>query len=186
MAMALPAVPIILEGIKDAAIVLGIIGAGAVTVDQAKKAHDRAQDMRDAAAAETCQSCRQGPCAALAAGNPAAKYKGGAHGLMRTPPGDGLDSHHMPAAAASPLPRDLGPAIKMDPTDHRQTASHGRGPAANAYRATQQRLIRSGNFSGAFAMDVADVRSKFGAKYDGAIAQATAYEECLKRHGIVK
>jgi hypothetical protein len=181
----LPAIPLILEGIKDALIVLGVVTAGAVAADQVKKAQTRAQDLRDAAPATTCRTCGPNPCAALAGGAPGAHYKGGAHGVMKGPVGDGLDSHHMPSADASPLPRDMGPAIKMDPADHRRTASFGSSASAVAYRATQRRLIQSGRFSQAFAMDVADVRSEFGNKYDGAIAQAGAYLACLKQHRIV-
>jgi hypothetical protein len=42
-------------------------------------------------------------------------YRGGPHSQMTKPGGDGLESHHMPAAAASQLPRGQGPAIQMDP-----------------------------------------------------------------------
>ena len=92
----------------------------------------------------------------------------------------------MPAAAASPLPRDAGPAIKMDPSDHAKTASNGRMPGSAAHIAAQRALVNSGRFSEAFALDVADIRARFGNKYDGAILQAGAYLACLKRHGAVK
>lgn len=186
MAFVLPAVPPIVEAIGAGLIALGVIGTGAVVADQVSKANKRAKTMSDAAPATTCQSCRNNPCAALAGGTPGTRYKGGAHGIMKGPTGDGLDSHHIPAADVSPLPRDMGPAIKMDPADHQLTASHGSGRSAVAYRAAQKRLIDSGNFAGAFAMDVADVKAKFGSKYDGAIAQAGAYMACLKRNGVVR
>jgi hypothetical protein len=187
-AAALPAVPLILEAIKDTLIVVGIIGGGAVVADQIDKANQRAKDeSRDAAPSNICQRCQNNPCAALAGGVPGTKYKGGAHAIMKGPVGDGLDSHHMPSADASaPFPRDMGPAIKMDPEDYRETASYGSSPAAVRYRATQRKLIQNGNFTAAFAMDVADIRSQFGSKYDGAIAQATAYMQCLKKHGLVR
>ena len=187
MAIAAPAVPLIIEGIKDALIILGVLSGGAVVADQVDKANKRAKEgLSDAAPATVCQTCRSGPCATLAGGVPGAKYQGGAHGLMKLPPGDGLDSHHMPSADASYLPREIGPAIKMDPADHLRTASHGSSRAAAAYRLAQKRLIDAGNFTGAFAMDVADIRSKLGNKYDGAIAQAGAYMQCLKQNGIVR
>lgn len=186
--LALPAVPIIAEAIKGTLIVMGVIGGGVIAADQIKKANDRAKSQAsDAAPATTCQTCRRNnPCAASAGGVPGTKFQGGAHGYMKGPKGDGLDSHHMPSKDASPLSEDMGPAIKMTPEDHRETASHGSGPDAIAYRATQRRLIAQGNFTAAFAMDVADIRSQFGSKYDGAIVQATAYMECLKKHGVVR
>lgn len=186
MAVAIPFIPLILEAIKDTAIVLGVVITGAAAADQVQKARTRSQDLADAAAADNCLTCRKGPCAALAAGVPGAQFQGGAHGFMKGPTGDGLDSHHMPAAAASPLPRDAGPAIKMLPADHAMTASNGRMPGSPAFIAAQRRLVANGQFMAAFAMDVVDVRARFGDKYDTAIAQATAYAECLRRHGAIR
>lgn len=131
----------------------------------------------------TCQGCN--PCLALAAGA-GGKYKGGAHAFMSQPVGDGLDSHHTPAAAASPLPRDMGPAIQMDPADHWRTASNGRMPGSAAYIAAQRGMTGSGNFMGAVAMDAVDVHAKFGGKYDGALEQMMAYALCLKANNLVK
>ena len=81
----------------------------------------------------------------------------------------------MPAKSASPLSIEDGPAILMDATDHRQTASYGSSKQAQAYRAQQQQLIAKGDFEGAFNMDVADIQIKFGSKYDAAISQAREY-----------
>lgn len=78
----------------------------------------------------------------------------------------------MPAKSASPLPEADGPAIRMDPADHRRTASYGRGTAQDAYRARQRELIDQGRFDDAFLMDVDDIQSKFGDKYDQAILEA--------------
>lgn len=129
-----------------------------------------------------CKDCKgAAKCAAFANGE-----EGGAHGFMKGPSGDGKDSHHMPAASASPLPRDAGPAIKMDPADHKRTASHGSGAAAKKYQATQRKLIAQGKFRQAFMMDVADVKAKFGNKYNKGLAEAIAYMECLKRNKVVK
>lgn len=184
--IALPAIPAIVEAIKITAIVVaGAVGT-AVVVDQVDRANQRSQSRtRTEPAAVPCQGCRNNPCKALAVGAPG-RYRGGAHGSTKLPWGDGLDSHHMPANAISPLPANMGPAIQMDPQDHRLTASYGSGPDAVMYRAEQSRLIAAGNFSGAFAMDVADIKANFGDKYDGAIAQAGAYLACLKQHGIVR
>lgn len=103
--------------------------------------------------------------------------------------GDGLDSHHMPANSQSPLPTPVGPAIQMDPVDHRMTASYGGGVNGPRY-APQRALLARGQTYAAFMLDVADARAVAAAqgnptKYDGAIAQATAYASCLKRNGII-
>ena len=183
MAFALPLVPIAIEEIvKWGAIALGAAVVGGVAANQMQQANDRSRTQtRDAPIADTCTNCRNSPCAQFANGT-----QGGAHGFMKGPVGDGLESHHMPAASVSPLPRDMGPAIRMSPADHASTASHASQPGGAAYRAAQGRLIQSGNFAGAFAMDVADVRAKFGNKYDVGIAEATAYMECLRRNGLVR
>lgn len=183
MAFAIPLIPPAVEAITAGLIALGVIGTGVVVADQLQRARTRSQTQTRDATTEACVSCRRNnPCAQYAAGT-----QGGAHGFMKGPSGDGLESHHMPAAAASPLPRDMGPAIRMSPGDHAQTASHPtQGASAAAYRVAQQRLIAGGNFRGAFAMDVADIRARFGSKYDVGIAEATAYMECLKRNGLVQ
>jgi hypothetical protein len=183
MAFALPLIPPAVEAITAGLIALGVIGTGVVVADQVDRARRRSQTATRDATTEACVSCRRNnPCAQYAAGS-----HGGAHGFMKEPPGDGLDSHHMPAASASPLPRDMGPAIRMTEADHRMTASNGqRGPSARVYIEAQRRLISQGNFRAAFAMDVADIRANHGSKYDVGIAQATAYMECLKRNGLIQ
>jgi len=57
----------------------------------------------------------------------------------------------------------------MDIPDHRQTASWGSSKDAKVYRAEQKKLIDDGKFDEAQQMDVNDVKSKFGKKYDSAI-----------------
>ncbi|WP_205910256.1 hypothetical protein, partial [Rhizobium sp. FKY42] len=116
-----------------------------------------------------------------------------AHGCMTATAdtkGDGLDSHHMPAAANSNIHREVSTAIQMDPKDHRQTSSYGRG-RTTPYMAGQKRLVDSGNFMGAIAMDIADIRriaAKSGdpSKYDDAIRQMLQYAQCLKQNGIIR
>ena len=76
----------------------------------------------------------------------------------------------------------------MDKADHAQTRSYGGGQAADAYRQRQERLINSGDFEKAFAMDVADmmdIAARGGdiSKYADAIAEAAAYVACLRKHG---
>ena len=55
--------------------------------------------------------------------------------------------HHMPADSSSPLSKSDGVAIKMDISDHKQTASFDRKPGSDAYRKTQAKLIKDGNFN---------------------------------------
>ncbi len=129
-----------------------------------------------------------GACAALACVPTPSKYRGGAHGCTKLPTGDGKDSHHMPADSVTAMPRDMGPAIQMDPADHRMTASYG---GTSVYRERQRALVSSGRGMEAFLMDVADVKriaamSGDPTKYDAAIAQATAYAVCLQAHGLLR
>jgi RHS repeat-associated protein len=100
------------------------------------------------------------------------KYRGGRHGDTKKPSGDGLDSHHMPARSASPLPADDGPAIQMEPADHQRTSSFGSSAAAVEYREKLRRLIEAGKFEEAFETEAADIRRIFGDKYDEAIEEA--------------
>ena len=93
--------------------------------------------------------------------------------------------HHMPADSASDLPRGDGPAIKMEKEDHWKTASWGKSKEAQEYRQKQRELIEQGKFLEAFEMDVADIRAKFGDKYDDAIAEAREYVKKLEEEGRV-
>jgi filamentous hemagglutinin len=63
----------------------------------------------------------------------------------------------------------------MDKADHRLTASWGSSGEAKAYREKQKALILQGKFHDAMLMDIYDIRSKFGDKYDFAILQAKTY-----------
>lgn len=138
-------------------------------------------------ATEACAICGgNNPCQHLQNGFPGSKYRGGSHLGMSQPSRDGKESHHTPAKAVSPLPTSVGPAIQMDPLDHAKTASSGKRPGFQAYQAKQARLIAAGNFMGAIALDVADIKLKFEDKYDAAIGQMMAYATCLKKHGIVR
>ncbi len=98
---------------------------------------------------------------------------GGAHSEVRGL--SGYEAHHMPANSISPLSIGEGPSLAMLPEDHRLTASWGSSPAAQAYRQAQANLIAQGNFQAAQQMDIADVRSKFGSKYDAGIQQMLNY-----------
>lgn len=179
-------------GAAAGAIVGGLIGgaigwwAGSQIVEQIDAANADAGALSDLNTDVRCATCDQNPCAQLAGGTPGAgPYRGGAHGAMRGPVGDGLDSHHTPARAASYLHPEVGPAIQMDPADHARTASN-RVAGRAAYIAAQRQAVNSGNFLSAQAMDITDIRAKFGSKYDSAIAQMEAYTLCLRQNGIIR
>ena len=107
---------------------------------------------------------------------------GGAHKDTSKPVNDKLDSHHCPAKGCyvgAPISSKDGPAIKMDPKDHADTASHGRSKEADAYRAKQEELLGQGKLKEAIQMDVDDIRGKFGNKYDDAIKQMLDYADTL-------
>ena len=94
--------------------------------------------------------------------------------------------HHMPADSSSPLSKSDGVAIKMDISDHKQTASFDRKPSSDAYRKTQAKLIKDGEFQRAFDMDVMDIQKKFPGKYDKNISQAQEYLNLLFKEGKIK
>lgn len=71
--------------------------------------------------------------------------------------------------------RSSGPAIWMEKADHRQTASWASSNAAKAYRARQSQYIRGGNWVKAIEMDIRDIQSKFGSKYNGSIKEMLTY-----------
>jgi hypothetical protein len=77
----------------------------------------------------------------------------------------------MPAHSVTSLAREDGPAILMETADHAKTASFGNSRAARAYRHAQKDLVDQGRIRDAVEMDIKDIRSKFGNKYDSAIRQ---------------
>lgn len=95
-----------------------------------------------------------------------------------------MDSHHCPARNCyrnAPISDADGPAIKMDPTDHKLTASYGNSREAKAYRAQQEKFLKEGKLNEAMDMDmdIDDIRSKFGGKYDSAIKEMQDYAKTL-------
>ncbi|MEU7179280.1 MULTISPECIES: polymorphic toxin-type HINT domain-containing protein [Streptomyces] len=95
---------------------------------------------------------------------------GGKYGDLQ-PAGSGNEINHIPAKAASPLSEYSGPSIRMARADHRALYSTGSYRASQAWRMRQKDLIDRGDFRGAMQMDVNDIRSRFGNKYDGAIVE---------------
>ena len=106
---------------------------------------------------------------------PGSGYRGGLHkdlvdpvtGLVPT----GIERNHIPPNSINGLPRGSGPAIQMDRPDHYGTASWGSSNEAIQYRAQQKALIDQGNYGDAIQMDINDIQTSYGAKYDEAILE---------------
>lgn len=115
-----------------------------------------------------------------------AEKQGGSYGeVFKEGEGDTKEVHHMPADSTTELSRDDGPAIKMDKSDHRQTASCGNSREAQEYRAEQEKLIKDGKFREALQMDIDDIHEKFGDKYDDAIKEMLEYVDKLEQEGKI-
>ena len=100
-------------------------------------------------------------------------------------PANGGERHHMPADSVSPLSTQKGPVINMSLGDHKKTASWGRSKYAQEYRAQQRRLINNGDFMRAQQMDIDDVKSKFGNKYNKTIDEMRDYILKLEANGDI-
>jgi hypothetical protein len=87
--------------------------------------------------------------------------------------------HHIPAKSAykdvTSINPGSGSSIVMDKLDHERTASWGGRKSSLAYCKQQKQLIAAGKIDAAFEMDKADLRGKFGSKYDPAIRQAESH-----------
>lgn len=68
-------------------------------------------------------------------------------------PGDGVKKYQ-----PGHLGYQQGPAISMDVNDHKNTTSYGRKPGADDYREKLTTFIESGNYRGAMATEIQDVR----------------------------
>ncbi|WP_394614549.1 LamG-like jellyroll fold domain-containing protein [Lentzea sp. JNUCC 0626] len=98
---------------------------------------------------------------------------GGWYGKLM-PAGAGMEVNHIPAKAISPFSKYSGPAIRMEVADHRQLYSTGSYLESQAWRMWQKEKIDAGDLHGAMMMDIQDIRSRFGSKYDVAIAEMWA------------
>lgn len=107
-------------------------------------------------------------------------YDGGSYGDLAKDRVEGTEIHHMPPASVNELDYNDGPAIRMDKEDHRETASYGSSNEARAFRAEQEALIKEGKWEDAVNRDIADIRGKFGGKYDDAIAQMKDYSDAIR------
>lgn len=134
----------------------------------------------------------KGPCDHLRQGNGKGPYRGGAHSKTSQPVNDKKDSHHMPAKESSPLDPKDGPAIQMEPVDHRATTSNGNnGHAGRAYRAMIENLLKNGDWRKAMAIEIKDVRRTAKdvndpRKYNEAMLEMMEYFKCLEKHGLLK
>ena len=135
---------------------------------------------------------KKGPCDHLKKGNGKGDYRGGAHSETSKPKNDGKDSHHMPADKSNPLPTKDGPAIQMDPKDHKKTTSNGNnGAEGRKYRDGIKDKIAQGKWRDVMATEIKDARRvarKSGdpTKYNQAIKESLAYFKCLEKYGLLK
>lgn len=132
-----------------------------------------------------------GPCDHLLKGNGKGGYRGGGHEETKEPIGDGLDSHHMPAKAASPLDPDKGPAIQMEPTDHGKTSSNGKVKGFANYIYRIKILLTQGKWRNAMAVEIKDVRrvAKMQGdlrRYNIAMQEMLDYFHCLEKHNLLR
>ena len=169
-------------GVADWLPVLGKVGKGVRGISKLAKAETKAIQKVE----KTVQKTATTTAKDVAEAN--TKFRGGSHGEMKGPKGDGLDSHHMPADAASPIPREQGPAIQMEPKDHELTSSYGSGTDAAAYRKEIAEKIDQGKMRDAMAQEVKDVKraakegSSDATKYNRAMQEMLDY---AKREGFV-
>lgn len=133
---------------------------------------------------------RSGPCDHLKRGNADGEgpYRGGSYGGTRQ---RGIESHHAPANSTSPLPKSQGPAVQMNPFDHRETASHGWGGIEGArYRKTIAELVGQGKWRQAMVEEIMDIRrvareSGDPTKYNEGIKEMLEYFKCLEKHKLL-
>lgn len=101
---------------------------------------------------------------------------GGAH---KDIPTVGGEVNHIPADSVSPLSTGKGSSVWMEKADHMKTKSWGSSDKAKAWRAKQKELIDQGKFREAVEMDLQDIRSQFGNKYDKGIKEMLDYIDSL-------
>ncbi|MBK3397949.1 hypothetical protein [Methylobacterium ajmalii] len=132
------------------------------------------------------------PCAALAYPPPIGAYGGGSYACIKKRQSIKRNNlrntpHHTPSASSSYLPYSAGPVVEMFLIDYTLTESYQNNSKSIKCIALQSALIRSGNFSGATAIDVADIKNKFSdGRYGAAIGQMLAYTACLKQNGYIR
>ncbi|MFK0252421.1 hypothetical protein [Streptomyces sp. NPDC090445] len=116
-------------------------------------------------------------------------FRGGRYDELKKPDGlnhPGTEINHIPPHSVtkqvSTLSYGRGPAIQMDRQDHRgrknpdgnwsshpRALSTGSWTESKEHRARQLALMEAERFKQAVKLDIKDIKSKFGAKYDGAL-----------------
>ncbi|MEU2393275.1 hypothetical protein [Streptomyces sp. NPDC007369] len=117
-------------------------------------------------------------------------FRGGRYDDLKNPKTDrnyaGTEINHIPPHSVtkqvSTLSYGRGPAIQMDRQDHRgrknpdgnwsshpRALSTGSWTESKEHRARQLELMEAERFKQAVRLDINDIRSKFGARYDGAL-----------------
>jgi hypothetical protein len=118
------------------------------------------------------------------------QHDGGSYWKLNQESREGQERHHMWAQGAfknvDGLTADNTPSIWMAKEDHRLTASWGNNPRADQYRTAQSAALQQGRYQDAWMMDVKDVRSQFGEKYDRGILQAERQMLVLDRRGNIE
>lgn len=74
----------------------------------------------------------------------------------------------------------------MDPIDHRDTSSNGSSLDAKKYRDFIERLLKNGEWRKALAMDIWDVNSISGRKYNQEIKEMLLYFKCVKKNNLLQ
>lgn len=170
----------------------GAKGAEAAAKQLEKKAAKEAAEAAERKAAKEAEEAAarkaekegghvKGTCKHLEKGPPGAKHQGGKHGRVKEDSQRGVrESHHVPPKSVSPHGETNGPAISMDYGDHRALSSTGRASTHPASIA-QQRLANAGpaGFLAAMTTEIAEIRAKFGNKYDPAIAWMLLWAACM-------
>ncbi len=116
---------------------------------------------------------------------------GGSHKYVRAKTVGG-HVNHMPSssgtikASGNRKPTyDEGPGIWMTVDDHKLCRSTGSSTEALTYHARQAKLIGEGKFLEAQQLDILDIQSKFGTKYDKSIEQMVKYTKRLISEGKI-
>lgn len=160
--------------------------AGSATLQLAL---DSAQVLSGGGMAATVRNVALDTAVGVAEGAASGEFRGGSHSQTTKPRGDGLDSHHTPPEGTGGVRPADGPAIQMDPKDHKATSSYGRSAAADAWREGQEKLSKT-NPRRMMANEVRDVRRAAGAvsgsqsKYNKALQQMLKYAK--KTYDLVK
>jgi hypothetical protein len=100
-------------------------------------------------------------------------------GAYKDIPTAGGEVNHIPADSVSPLSTDRGPSIWMEKADHMKTKSWGSSRSADAWREHQRLLIKQGRFRDAVEMDIRDIQTQFGDKFNKGIQEMREYIDTL-------